>query len=529
MENDTINLNTIFVKYLRRWKLFLMVFILSFIPAILYLKFYPRTYQFVTSILLQDEKEAGMSSAGMGGAAGLMRSFGFGSSGGSVNVEDEMEILSSNRLLRTMILELGINVTYSEPYSFYKIYREAPLKLSADSATMASLQDEIRFTVSVSPGLIKINAKTALGGSNETFTCSSLPTTLNFDNHVFTLDFDNDGRNKSPFKMKIKCIPAGWFAETIRKNIEIEDVSSVSNVLILTYTDHSKQRGLDMLNSLIDNYNKDTEGYKRNEDLKTMKLVDDRIAEVLTQLAEVEAEIEAYKTKNDMTLLEVDVALYSELFKELNTSISQVEMMAYQIDLVDEFIRDPENRNKAIPSFLTIEDGEKGALTQYNKMIVEQERILKSANETNPTYVWVNRQVEVLRESVFTMIENTRKSASKSMADLKAREQQLMAKMKSVPEKEREYINFVRDQEIQQGIYILLLQKREETNLSLGKQTDRARLIEPPYIVKKTVGPRKLYAAISILVLTLVIPVAYLLTKNLLASIREEYKRQKDS
>ena len=521
---ETINLNTILVKYLRRWKFFLIVFILSFIPAILYLKLYPVTYKFITSILLQDEKDSGMSGGGIGSAAGLMRSFGIGASVGSINVEDEMEILASNRLLRMMILELGINIEYSNPYSFYKIYHEAPLRLSADSTTMANLKDEYRFTISVTPGQIKIKTKTYLSGWNETFTCTSLPATIKVDNEVFTLDFDNDGLNKGPFKMKIKCHPASWFAESISKSISIEDVSSASNVLILSYTDHSKQRGIDMLHSLIGNYNEDMDAYKRNEDMKTMSFVDARISDILTNLAEVEAKIEAYKMKNDMTLLEVDVSLYGEIFRELQTAIVQAEAMAYQIDLLDEIVRDPENKNKTVPSVFTVEEGEKGVVTLYNKAIIQRDQLLKSSNENNMMYIRANRQVELLREGVFTMIENSRKSASKSLADLKTKEQQLMAKMKTIPEKEREYVNFVRNQEILQGIYIMLLQKREETSLSLGKQTDRARVIEPPYIMKKRVGPRKLYAAIGILVLTLVIPVGYLFAKDLLVSIRDEYK-----
>ena len=526
-KKDTINLNTIIVGYLRRWKMFLLVFFLSFIPAILYLIIYPQTYKFVTAILLQDESESGMSGIGIGNAAGLMKSFGIGASMGSVNVEDEMEILASNRLLRMMILDLGINVEYANPFSFYKMYREAPLKLTADSATMVNLQDEYRFTISVSPGRIKIKAKTYLSGWKETFTCASLPVTVKVDNHDFTLDFDHGGADKGPFKLKIKCLPASWMAENISKNISIEDVSSASNVLNLSYTDHSKQRGIDMLNSLIGNYNEDMEAYKRNEDMKTMSFVDNRISKILIDLAEVEADIEAYKMKNDMTLIEVDVTLYGEIFRELQTAIVQAEMMTYQINLLDDFVRDPENMNKTIPSVFTVEEGEKGIVSLYNKAIVNRDQFLKSSNEKNMMYIRANRQVEVLREGVFAMIDNSRKSASKSLAELKVKEQQWVAKMKSIPEKEREYVNFVRNQEILQAIYVMLLQKREETGLSLSKQTDRARVIEPPYIMKKRVGPRKLYAAIGIMVLTLVVPVGYLFGKDLLISIREEYRSQK--
>ena len=100
MENndEVIGLKGIIVRYLRHWKLFLIVFILSFIPAILYLVFYPRTYEFKTRIQIQEEQSLGGASLAMGEAAGLMKSFGIGGgSAGSISIDDEMSIQTLQR------------------------------------------------------------------------------------------------------------------------------------------------------------------------------------------------------------------------------------------------------------------------------------------------------------------------------------------------------------------------------------------------------------------------------------------------
>ena len=527
MENkdqENVSLKGIFVKYLRRWRLFLTVFILSFIPAVLYLKFYPRTYEFVASILLQEESDSPMSGLGLGGASGLMKSFGIGAGGSSINVDDEMEILASKRLFGMMIQTLGVNVNFSKPFSLYKMYREAPLKLSVDTTTLANLQDEFRFTVSVSPGRINVNVKTWISGINKTFTYASLPAVVKIDGHEFLLDFDNDGSQMNTFKLKIKVSPVGWMAETLSKKIQIEDVTSASNVLVMTYTDHSRQRGLDILHTLISEYNRDMESYKYREAGKTMTFVNNRIAEIVMALEKVEANIQDFKTKNDMTLLESDVVLNNTLFIAMKTAFTDAEMKAYSIDLLDNYIKDPENKNKAIPSVFSVNEGEKGVIVEYNKAILERERILMNSNESNLMAQLANTQVEVFRESVIAMIGNARESINKELAALKSQEDELIKKFKSVPEKEREYVGFVRDQEILHGMYLLMLQKREETVISMGKQLERARLIEPPYIKKKPVAPRKLYAGIGIILLTLVVPVGYLFAKDLFISIKAEYK-----
>ena len=527
MENkdkETVSLKSILVRYLHHWKLFLVVFIISFIPAILYLTFYPRTYEFAASVLLQEEDESGMASFALGEAAGLMKSFGIGGGGGSINLDDEMAVITSNRMLRLMINELRLNVLYSEPYSFYNMYNEAPLKLTADSVVMANLDDEYRFSVSVNPGKIKVGVKSRLSGINETYTYTSLPANIKVGKQEFTLDFDNNGLQKQSFKLKIKCIPVSWLAETFSKEIDVEDVSSSSNVLTMGCSEHSMERGKDMLNVLIKKYNEDKTAYNKYEDNKTMDFVNYRISNILADLSRVESDIEVYKKNNEMTLLESDVMLYGEVFKELQASLVEVEMQVRQINMLDEFIKNPENKNGVIPPLYSVAEGEKGVIGEYNKAIVQRDRFLKNSNELNPMFKIADSQVEQLRNGVHVMIENARKSMAATLGDLRAKESRMLSKMSAVPEKEREYISLRRDQEILQGLYLMLLQKREETILSLGKQTDFARVIEPAYIKKKPLGPRKLFAAIGMLVFTLVIPIGYLFTKDLFRSIKEEYK-----
>ena len=528
MENkdkETVDLKVILARYMHQWKLFLIVFIISFIPAVLYLTFYPRTYEFAASVLLQEEKESSMASMALGEAAGLMKSFGIGGGGGSINVDDEMAIMTSNRLLRNMILELGLNVIYYEPYSFYNMYNEAPLKLSNNSGSMTSLDDEYRFTVSVKPGNIKVKVRSRQSKFKEIFTYTSLPADIKIGRQEFKLDFDNDGAQKSSFDLKIKCLPASWLAEDLSKDIEIEDVSSSSNVLTMVCSEHSKQRGLDMLNILIEKYNEDKTEYNNYEDNQTMEFVNSRISEITTDLAIVESKIEIYKKANDMTLLESDVTLYGEVYMELQTSLVEVEVQVRQINMLDQYIKNPENKNNVIPPLYSVVEGEKGAISEYNKAIVMRERFLKNSNEFNPMVKTAENQVEAMRVGVLAMIENARKTMDETLKDLKNKESKMLSKMKNVPEIEREYRGLGRDQEILQGLYLLLLQKKEETILSLGNKTEYARVIEPAFIKKKPLGPRKLFAAIGMLILTLVIPVGYLFCKDLFVSIKEEYKK----
>jgi uncharacterized protein involved in exopolysaccharide biosynthesis len=526
-DNETIGLKTIIVRYMRRWKLFLAAFIFSFIPAVLYLTFYPRTYEFMARLQVQEDAGITPAGFGLGEAAGIMKSFGIsGGSMGSVNIEDEISILSSSRIISRMILELGVNVEYTKPYSFYRMYGEAPLKLTMDSAGMQRLDDRYKFNVSVAGGKINVKVKSMLGKEKARFAFASLPAKIAFDGQEFTLDFDNDGSADRNFKLNIVCMPASWLAEAFAEEFLIEEVSKSSNVIELGCTDHVRERGKAMLNVLMQKYNEDAAVFKRTMDNQIMTFVDDRIEGVVAELRDVERQIEAYKSKNQMTLLESDVLFYTEQMRELQTKIIEVEAESRLIRMIDEYVKNPENKYNVVPSLLSVAEGEKGsAISLYNEAVLERDRLLRNSNETNPAFKSMSAQVDKLRDGVYLMIENAEKTCRETLADLRSKEKILLDKMKSVPMQEREYMEYKRQQEILQGVYIVLLQKREETALSLGQEKDHARIIDPAFILKKPVGPRMLYAAIGILALTLLLPVGFLLAKDILKSIAEEFKR----
>jgi uncharacterized protein involved in exopolysaccharide biosynthesis len=537
MENkdtESLGLKTILVHYMHQWKLFLMAFFFSLIPAVLYLVFYPQTFDFMARIQIQEDKDVSVSGLGMGEAAGLMRSFGIGGSGVGVNIEDEIAILSSNWLFSRMILDLGLNVEYTRPYSFYKMYHDAPLKLSMDSAFMAGLDSEYRFKVSVSGGKVTVKAINKVNDWKELFTFTSLPAQIKAKGGEFTLDFDNGASIDRDFKLNITCIPVSWVAEKFAENFLIEDLSKSSNMIEMGCSDHVKERGKAMLNTMIRKFNENAKSFKRSKDEPMTAFVDQRIDSVLSELRDVESALKAYKTRNEMTLLESDVLFYTEQMKELQIKIVEMEAQSYLIRMMDDYVKDPANRYEVVPSLMagSVEAGEaggngSGAVLSYNQAIVERDRLLKSSNENNPAFKSMNAQVDKLRNGVYLAIENANRSCEMTLADLRAKEKKLLDKMKTVPALEHEYVGFRRQQEILQGVYLLLLQKREEIALSHGQDYEHVRIIDPAYVLKKPVGPRKLYAAIGIFLLTLILPVGYLFAKSICVALKEEYLRTK--
>lgn len=535
-DKEVIGLRHIIVYYLHHWKIFASAFSVSLIGAILYLTLTPKTYEMMASIQIQDERDliSSGSGFGLGEAAGLMKSFGLG--GGTVagiNMDDELKILNSNDLVRKMVLKLGLNVEYSKPYTLgYKLYEESPLILTSDSLTMNQLDCVITMDVSVKGGQVNVEVEAAK--KDYKFTYASLPAKVELPQGVFMLDYNSvDSKKPTPqsdLDLIVKVNPPRWVAEDLLDIFLIEESSKTSNIVELSYQDYEKQRGIDMLTSLIELFNERARENKIEECGKALAFLNGRIDEITKELQNIELTIESYKTKNRMTNIEYDVQFYVDQMKDIQVKLIDLQTQAHVIEMMDSFVKDPANKYNLVPMLLSVQEGEKGsAISTYNEALVERARLLKTSSKENPLIGSWNNQVDQLRESVLLTIGNARKSLDMTVLDLKNKEKTLYEKMGSVPSQERLYVDYKRQQEILQGVYLILLQKREEIALTTGQNKQRARVVDMAYVKKLPVGPRKLFAAIGMFLFTLVIPVFFLFMKEQLFALIKSYRESKIS
>lgn len=524
-DNETISLKKIIIGYLRQWKLFLVAACISAILGVSYLMFYPKTYEIMSRIKIQGDKDlAGGGGVGLGEAAGLMKSFGLGGgSSSTVNIDDEIATLSSNLLLKKVVQELGLNISYKKPYSMIQLYENSPLWVTPDSVTRQSLERGFSFEIEVNKDG---SARLEMDKTGEVFSFSSLPAELKLPEGVFNIAYHDLDNVQKPFSLKVSVSPAGWVAEDLADAITIDEFSKNSNILEMTCTDYDKVRGQKLLNVLMSEYNKNSDTIKQEEGYKTMSFLELRIQGVMQELNNVERTVESYKIANKMTDIEYDVQFYGDAVKNFREKIIEIEAQSHIVNLLDVYVRDPKNKYNLIPSMLSVGEGDKGgAIVSYNEALIERERLIKSSKLDNPLLEITNNQIDKLRESVVLAIDNIRKSSQMVLADLKSQEKVILDKMGNVPTYEREYLDLRRQQEILQGVYLILLQKREEVALSMGQERKRGFIVDTAFVKYRPIGPRKLYAAIFMVIFTILVPVGYLFGKEQILSLIKEYKK----
>lgn len=533
-DNETADLRSLFISYLSHWKLIGGSALVAFIGAVLYLIIYPTTYETTAQILLQDDKDSFSSNSfGLGEAAGLMKSFGISSTASStVNLEDELVTLTSNQTVREMVVKLGLYVDYMEPFTFgYKLYGTEPLKISCDSITLANLEHTIKLDIHhTTAGKVHIDAKMKKGTFKTvkaSFDLESLPAKIQVDKYPLTITYAADSVKNGEFDLLAEVRSPISVAEELIEEFVIEDYSKSSNVLQMTCLDYEKQRAKDMLATLIACYNNQAEEYKKQLGDKSLSFIMSRLNSVLSNLEKIEAQIEAYKSKNKMTIVEYDVQMYAAAMQELQVKLIELEAQIHLVDLMDEFVHNPDNKYKLVPSLYSPSEGETaGDLSAYNQILIERERVIKNSSENNPLVSALSVQADGMRESVYKMINNTKKGLTLTRDDLKKKEQMLLDKMGAIPQQERVYVDLKRQQEIYQGVYLVLLQKKEEIELAVGQGKDKARIIDAPYTKTAPVAPRKLFAAIGIILFTFVVSVGWLSAKWLFLSVWNDLKEE---
>ena len=529
-DREAVGLRPIIVGYLRQRTTILVSAAISLLAAILYLVLYPKTYEIMARVQIQEDAGMlGTGSIGLGEASGLMKTFGIGSmGGGSVSIDDEISTLKSNSLMRKMVVELGLYADYRRPYSLLRMYGEEPVRVTCDSATLAALNDEVEFKLHLTDrGAAELTPKTK--GQKQTFHFDRLPAVVQLDKCTFTFTRNSEPTAKNDItRLEITVYPPSWVAEKAADDFLIEDYSKSANIIELSCTDYERQRAKDMLNVLIDYYNHDAYDYKKAQSDVSLAFLSERIIHVTDELEKVERQIEQYKAENKITDVEYDIQYYAEYMRDIKGRLIEAETQSNIIAMMDAFVKNPANRYKLVPSLLTTSETESSPIFLYNQALLEREKALRNSNESNPLVASLTTQVDRLRETVFQTINNAQQSMTQTRRTLEKQERELLDRMGSVPVQERVYVDYKRQQEILQGVYLILLQKREEISLALGQRTDRAKIVDTAFVKAKPIGPRKVFALAGFVVLTLLLSIGWIVCRDQYRLLRKELRNSRE-
>lgn len=517
-DEKPIDYKAILFEYLMYWPWFVVCLILCLIGAWGYLRYQTPVYNVNATVLIkQDEKGKGSASSPLA----TMQDLGMLTM--ASNFDNEMEILRSRTLIKKVVNTLGLNIRYAEPRSFgyaRPLYKtDTPIKVWMTPEEADRLEAPLNLRLVCTPdGKVKASAYYLQHGeeaaTDKTF--DRLPGVLVTPVGTLTLNAKDSTGIREERTIQVQIISPTTAAKMCQGNLSAEPTSKQTTIVKLNYNDSHVGRGLDFLTTLVALYNADANDDKNEVASRTAEFIDERISIINHELGTTENELASYKQKAGLTDLTSDAQLALQGNAEYEQKRAENATQLRLVGFLKEYIERPENRMEIIPANIGVSDnGLSTLIGQYNEMLTERKRLLRTSSESNPAVVNLDTSLEANRKNILTSVASVLKGLEITRNDLNREATQFANKISNAPQQEKELLSISRQQEIKASLYLMLLQKREENAITLAATANNGRMVEEP-LTGGIVGPnRKMFYLIA-LILGLGIPVAVIYLRNLL-------------
>ena len=465
--DDSKNIFSIIAfKYLPYWPIFVLTILISLTVCWFYLRYETPIYKANASIVLKEDKPTDKTDA--------LELLGL-SSNSEKNLENEFEVLKSHTLMRKVVTDMGLyaqvyikgNVRdiLAYPYSpvvFISLNpeliqsRTIPFKYlpAEDAVLLAGKKYPLEVPVNTPYGIFRINK--------------------NKD-----IQFSSEKGKKENEGLYLQLTPVNSLAKDIDKRLIVEAKSKNSSVISLTITDQSAKRAENILNNLIRVYNKAGIDDKNTTAANTLSFIRDRLAIVNSDLSKVEDQIQSYKSKEGIVDLSEQGKLYLGSVQSTDQKLAETQIQLSVLDQIEKYVIKKGDKPGTVPATLSVSDP---LLLELLQKLYEAEldldKIRGTAGENSPSVKALQSDIDRIKPGILENLNSLRKSLLVTEKSLEAQGNRNSEVLKAVPYRERELLAINRKQIIENTIYTFLLQKQEETTLSVASAVAESRLVD---------------------------------------------------
>ena len=510
-KEEKTDYHALFFRYLIRWPWFIASVIACLACAWLYLRYATPVYNITASIIIKDDKKGGSA----GSDLSAFEDMGIFSS--TKNIDNEIEILLSKTLVKNVVNELELYTHYFTKDGFQEIelYRNSPILVRFSPEDAERLTDPILLTLNLLPNgqldvIVEINERTI----NKHF--DQLPAVLPSEIGTLTFLPNTECASSEYTTLDVTIVKPLKEAKGYVKALAIEPTSKTTSVATVSLKNTHKQRGEDFINKLIEMYNRNANNDKNEVAQNTAHFIDERIAVINQELGTTEQELESFKRSAGLTDLSADAQLavseksqYEKRCVENGTQLNLIQYLSDYLDQADPAVVLPANVGLNDTSLAEL-------INQYNLLVLERTRLLRTSSESNPVIRKLDSSIHDMRANLNTTLVSVRKGLLITKADLDRQASKFAGRISNAPTQERQFVSIQRQQEIKAGLYLMLLQKREENNIALAATANNAKIIDDALAENTPVSPKGKMIYMIALVFGLGIPVVIIYILHLL-------------
>ena len=511
-KEEKTDFKAVLFKYTIHWPWFVACILLCMAGAWLYLRYTPPVYNISASVIIKDNDKNSKASSGMADLEDL----GFYSS--INNFDNEVEILQSRTLIKKVVEELDLYISYAAKSSFHDIelYKSSPVKVWITPEEAQKLPAPAYINLTLQPSN-KLNVKITIGEQEYSKQFDKLPALLTTPSGTFSFTPADSTIAKSEQKIMATVSSPRSVAGSYRGALSIEPTSKSTTIAQISVKSTHTQRGMDFINKLVEIYNRDANDDKNEVATKTAEFIDERINIINGELGTTEQELETFKRDAGLTDLKSDAQLALSENSEYEKKRAENSTQLRLVQFLASYANNPDHAYEVLPVNVGLTDtGLTELINRYNEMLLERKRLLRSSQENNPVVVNLDASIRAMRSNVLTTINSVQRGLAITQADLERQAGKYAGRITNAPGQERQLVSISRQQEIKAGLYLMLLQKREENAITLASTANNARMVDEALADAIPVSPKGKMIYLVALILGIALPVVVIYIIELL-------------
>ena len=519
---DYLRLQDLLAICIDKWKWFVLSLIIFVGLAVIYLLVTPPVYTRTTSLLIKEGDKKGVSSLST-----VVNAFAdMGIFNTNVNVSNELSSIQSPDVILEVIRRLNLDIAYKTDGDYHKktLYgRTLPLKVTFKDL---AYNDFSTFTITLEKGKVRLTNFELNDESvgNDSTIVATLGKELKTPIGKLTITKSPYFKDTATEGMKIYVKRTGLLAciSDCKDKMKAALQDERGTIIDITYKDVSIQRAEEFLNTLISVYNENWVKDKNQIAVSTSQFINERLLVIESELGNVDSNISTYKSENLIPDMEASSQMYMNTANEANIQITELNNQLYMARYIRDHINNKNSKDQLLPANSGINSTAiEQQINDYNEKMLQRNSLVANSSEANPLAVDMDKNLDEMRSSIVKSIDTQVGTLSTQIKGLRGIQGASTSRLSSNPKQAKYLLSVERQQKVKESLYLFLLQKREENELSQAFTAYNTRVVTSPTGEMKPTSPDRKRILLVAFLLGLIVPMVIIyIRENINSKVR---------